>query len=362
MNAILKTLCTVVGVPTLIATLYFGLFASDIYVSEAKCAIRSAKGSADVGGLGALLASPVIATGGQDASVVMDYTQSLDMLTALQKQIDVVSHYSDDQHDFLSRLQHEHTQDELLDYFVKHVEIDRELASDVISLKVRAFDAQMAQSIAVLIIELNETLINELSNRIEGDALESARSEMDRAVHRVRSTAQDINQFQTENDSLSPAEESTALFGRISEIEGRLSESRAAMSEMLAFMREDSADVRTLGNRVNALERQLQIERGKVTSGQSGTLGSLLESYQPLVLEQQIAQQQYASALASFELARIEVQRKKQYMVTFVDPSLPDAASEPQRFIKIITVMVFSFLAYLIGGLLWSALKDHMGH
>jgi len=88
----------------------------------------------------------------------------------------------------------------------------------------------------------------------------------------------------------------------------------------------------------------------------------LIESYQPLVLEQQIAQQQYASSLASFELARIEAQRKKQYMITFVDPNLPDAASEPRRIISIVTVFLFSFLAYLIGGLLWSALKDHMGH
>jgi capsular polysaccharide transport system permease protein len=85
-------------------------------------------------------------------------------------------------------------------------------------------------------------------------------------------------------------------------------------------------------------------------------------NYQPLLLEQEIAQQGYASSLASFEAARIDAQRKKQYLITFIEPNLPDAATEPRRLIKIVTVMVYSFLAYLIFGLLWSALKDHMGH
>ena len=53
---------------------------------------------------------------------------------------------------------------------------------------------------------------------------------------------------------------------------------------------------------------------------------------------------------------------KKQDLITFASPSLPDSSTEARRLIKILTVMIYSFLAYLIFGLLWSALKDHMGH
>ena len=90
-------------------------------------------------------------------------------------------------------------------------------------------------------------------------------------------------------------------------------------------------------------------------------MGGLIEAYQPLILNQELAAQQYASALSSLELARIEAQRQKQYLVTFIQPSLPDEAIEPHRLNRIITVMVFSFLAYLLFGLMWSALKDHIG-
>lgn len=362
MKAILKTLGTVVGIPTLFAILYYGFIASDMYVSEAKVAVRSAKSGLSTNGLTALLASPVLSSGGQDSLVVMEYANSLDIVDELSSQLDFIDHYSNKEYDFLSRLKSDATRDDVLQYYKDQVNIQRDIVSDVLTIKVRAFSPEMAQKITSLIIDLNEELVNTLSNRMEKDAVESARSEVDRAVQNLRRAAQDINSFQSANDSISPADESVALFGRLSAIESRISETRATLSETMAFMREDSADVVVLKNRIMALERQLNLEKGRVTGDSTSDLGSLVESFQPLVLEQEIAQQGYAASLASFEAARIEAQRKKQYLIRFVEPSFPDAASEPRRLIKIITVLVYSFLVYLIFGLLWSALKDHMGH
>jgi len=146
-------------------------------------------------------------------------------------------------------------------------------------------------------------------------------------------------------------------------IESKLVEARATLSEKRAYMRDSSPEVISLKNRVNALSRQLRLEKGRVVGdGDSGQqMNNLIESYQPLALEQEMAQQQYASSLTSLEVARVEAQRKKQYLITFIQPNLPDEALEPKRFTEIITVLLFSFLAYLIGGLMWSALKDHIG-
>ncbi len=113
--------------------------------------------------------------------------------------------------------------------------------------------------------------------------------------------------------------------------------------------------------RYRAISRQLALEKGRLSGENELEMGGLIETYQPLILDQELARQQYASALSSLELARIEAQRKKQYLVTFIQPSLPDDAVEPHRLNRILTVMVFSFLCYLLGGLMWSALKDHIG-
>jgi capsular polysaccharide transport system permease protein len=359
-NTILRSLAVVVGIPTLVATIYFGLFASDIYVSEARFAIKSSKASSVTSGLAAML-SPMVSGGGQDSAVVAEYVHSQDMLQRIQQRMNLVQHYSHKDVDALSRLDEAASNEEMLDHFTKHVDIVRDSASDVISLKVRAYDPAVAKELADNIIQLSEELVNTMSARIEEDALQSARDEVERAKNKVHTASTHITRFQNENASLNPAAESSAILGMVTGIETKLIEARAQLSEKLAYMREDSPEVVSLKNRVNALSRQLRMEKGRVVGGDGNQMNNLIESYQPLMLDQEMAQQQYASALVSLEAARIEAQRKKQYLITFIQPTLPDQAIEPRRLMEILTVMLFSFLLYLIGGLLWSALKDHIG-
>jgi len=361
MNALLRSLAVVVGIPTLFATIYFGLFASDIYVSESRFAIRSAKAGASTSGLAAILSSPMVSGGGQDTSVVADYTHSQDMLQQVQERLNIVGHYAGDGVDTLSRLDRGSSQEEILDYFKEHVVLLRDSTSDVLTLKVRAFEPETAKQLAELIIELNEKLVNDLSSRIEEDALQTAREEVALASQKVHKASAQLTAFQNKNASLNPAAESTAILGMVSGIEAKLVEARAELGEKLAYMRENSPEVISLKNRVNALSRQLRLEKGRVVGGEGPQMNNLIESFQPLMLEQEMAQQQYASALTSLEVARIEAQRKKQYLITFIRPNLPDQALEPRRINEIITVTLFSFLLYLIGGLMWSALKDHIG-
>ena len=360
MNAMVRSLLVVVGIPTAVAAIYFGLFASDIYVSESRFAIRSAKTGASTTGLAAILSSPIVSGGGQDTSVVSDYTHSQDMLQRVREQLPITDHYGSSSVDLLSRLDDDATQEEVLKYFKEHVVLLRDSSSDVLTLKVKAYNPEMAQALSQLIIKLNEDLVNTLSSRIEKDALQTALDEVQRASDKVHEASVQITRFQNDNASLNPAAESSAILGMVTGIETKLIEARAELGEKLAFMRENSPEVVTLKNRVNALSRQLRLEKGRVVGGDGQQMNNLIESYQPLMLEQEMAQQQYASALTSLEVARVEAQRKKQYLITFIQPNLPDEALEPRRFTEIMTVLLFSFLFYLIGGLMWSALKDHI--
>jgi len=234
--------------------------------------------------------------------------------------------------------------------------------SDVVTLTTRAYDPDTAQMLAKLVIELSEKLVNTLSIRMEEDALTTANEEVARAEIKVKNASASVTAFRRSSSSLNPAAESSALLGIVSGLETRLIETQALLSEKLSFMREDSPEIVQLKNRATAIARQMSIERGRLAGGDSEfEMGGLIEAYQPLILDQELARQQYASALTSLELARVEAHRKKQYLVTFIQPSRPDDAVEPHRINRILTVMVFSFLAYVLFGLLWSALKDHIG-
>lgn len=348
--------------PTLLAVIYFGLIASDVYVSESRFAIKSAKGGGAATGLEALVSSPIVSTSGKEVMVVTDYAKSQDMMLKIQEKLDIRAHFSRESIDFMSRLPADASLEQMLDYFREHTRMMRDSQSDVITLTTRAYDPEMARKIAGLVIELSENLVNTMSTRMEEDALTTAREEVARAEGKVKAASASVTSFRRSSSSLNPAAESSALLGIVAGLETRLIEARALLSEKRAYMREGSTEIISLKNKIKAISRQMSLERERLSGGGSDMeMGGLIEAYQPLILDQELARQQYASALSSLELARIEAQRKKQYLVTFITPSLPDEAVEPHRFNRILTVMIFSFLAYVIGGLMWSALKDHIG-
>jgi len=347
--------------PTLVSAVYFGLIATDVYVSEASFAIRSAKTSAQTGGLSSLLTSSIVSSGSQDSQLVAEYVHSHDMLNELQKRIDLKSHYSDGDIDFLSRLDDDASDEDTRDFFREHVRVMRDSQGDVLTLSVRSFDPDVSESLARNIIEISESLINDISHRMESDALESANEEVELAVQKVNRASAALTEFRSLHVSMNPILEADALFGVVSALKERITGTEAELAEKRAYMRDDSPEVTTLRNRLNALKKQQAVEKGRLLGGGGTDPADLIGDFQPLQVSRELAQQQYASALGSLELARIEAQRKKMYLVTFIEPSRPDIAVEPRRIKNVITVGIFSFILYLIGGLLWSALKDHIG-
>ena len=364
MHSVLKSLAIVTGIPTLSAILYFGFYASDVYISEARFAIRSSSSGSSVGGgLASLLASPIASAGAQESMVVEDYARSANMLKSLEQELDLSLHYSSPAIDVLSRLDNEVSREELLEYMNKRIDMLRDTTSDVITLKVRAYTPDMAQMLAQSVIKLSEKLVNEMSFRMESDALATAHAEVERATMKVRATSDRIMSFRNSTQSIDPALESSAMMGRVSAIESRLLDAEASLTEKRAYMREGASEIVSLKNRVSALQKQLSIERSKLVGEDKEGLemSSLIEDYRPLILEQELAQQQHASALTSLEMARLEANRKKLYLNTFITPNLPHEPLEPNRINRILTVFLFSFMAYAIGGLMWSALRDHIG-
>lgn len=361
MKNVLRSFLLVVGLPTLLAAVYFALIASDQYVSETRFAIRASQGES-ASGLAGLLTSSVINAGSQDSQVVIDFIESADMLAMLEPELDLSGHYSNPEIDFVARLKPEPTREELLEHYLKHVQIVQDAASETIALRVKAYDPGFAQRTVEKIIEHSESLVNDISDRIEQDALENANAEVALAAEKLKLADQKISEFRSVNASISPAEESSALLGLLSQLESQLTVAKTELSEKRAYMRENTPLVKTLKNKVYALERQLEIERERVAGGDSEGMSGLISNYQPLILDQELAQRQYTSALTSLELARIEAQRKKRYLVAYVSPMLPDESTEPKRILNTLTVFVYAFLAFGIGGLMWSALKDHIGY
>src|SRR5690242_15018074 len=123
-------LLTVV-VPTALAILYYGFFASDVYVSESRFVVRSPD-KPSMTGLGVLLKSAAFSNAGDEIYAADDYIQSRDALRALNQDGSVRRAYSNRAVSIFDRFDPvglDGSFEALFDYFHKKVRVDYDAGS-----------------------------------------------------------------------------------------------------------------------------------------------------------------------------------------------------------------------------------------
>lgn len=95
-------LATVV-VPTLLAAVYYGLIASDIYISESRFMVRSPAKPIQTGVLGTLLQGSGLTRNLDDQNAVHDYILSRDALKELDSELGLHKKFQDRGIDFVNR-------------------------------------------------------------------------------------------------------------------------------------------------------------------------------------------------------------------------------------------------------------------
>jgi capsular polysaccharide transport system permease protein len=349
-----------ITLPILLAVIYFGFWATDMYISEARFSLRSPEGSSSAEWL--TLFGQASGSTGADAYVVQDYIESPKLLEALDGELSLKKHYQNPEADFLSRLEEDPTQEEFNDYFLKQLKIHYNQASGILKLQVQAFSPHFAQDVCALILKKSEALVNSLTERAVEDSLTLARSEVNRAEKRLASARQELKIFRQKHNLLDPLTEAGAVQGLVAELEGAVAKVRAELAEARSYMREDSARIISLKARIQALAGQIEAEKIRLTGKDQATVSSLSTKYEQLATEHEFAQKQYLSAMSSLETARIHAQRQSRYLVAFVQPTLPDEALWPRRGYAIGISVAAIFLVYGLGSLIIAAIREHAGN
>jgi len=346
-----------VGVPTLLAVLYYGLIASDYYQSEAKFSIQSIDRSA-AASLDTLIGSLPGIGSDKDALMVKDYILSRDVLARLDKEHAFLKHYQD-AGDWLSKLSGNSTFEDAYDYYLTRVNVDFDIQSGVSTLRVRALNAQQAAEFAGAILGYSEQLVNELSHRAELDRLDLARAEVQRGEERLTAARNAILSQQLAANEMNPAESAAAVMEIRSQLEAELAKSQAELTEIISYMRADSPKAVALKNRIESLKKQVSRENSRLINTEDTSLSNSIAGFEPLVVEKEFAEKAYESALASLEVARAEAARQHRYLATVVTPSIPDVDTHPKRMMSILTVLFAAILSFGIGSLLIAAIREH---
>lgn len=351
-------LVTVV-LPTLLATIYFGLLASDVYISQSQFVVRSPdKPSAT--GLGVLLKSVGFSNAGDEIFVAQEYVKSRDALRSLERDGTVRRAYGNDSISVFDRFNGfgwNSSFEDLFDYFRGKVKVEHDTTSSITTLSVRAYRPEDARRINRQLLDLSEALVNRLNSRGEFDVLGYAQREAGEAEQQARRASQALAAFRQQSGVVDPEKQAGVQLQLVSKLQDELIGARLQLQQ-LQTVAPDNPQIPLLQSRIEGLGRQIDIETGRA-AGSQRSLSAAAVRYQRLVLDREYADKRLTAALASLQEARNEARRKQAYVERIAEPNLPDEALEPRRFRGILATLVLGLVAYGILSMLLAGIREH---
>lgn len=347
--------------PSLLAIAYYGLIASDIYVSEARFVIKSPDGKqAQFSTLANLIQTTGLSAGQEQTNEIIDYLRSRDALKDLVDRTDVRAAFNAPQADQLSRfpgVMHDDTSEGLYKYYRKMVDAHLDHDSGNAVLTVQAFDARDAHRLNEDLLQLSEALVNRLNDRANSRGITEAQERVRMAQERVRKARLNLGQYRNASELLDPVQQGKGVL----EISNRLVSQRAALEAQLTTISRiapANPSLAALRQEIAALSAQIDAQNSRVVGSSSG-IASKLSGYESLEMEQEFAAQMLTAASASLEQARADAQRQKFYLERVVEPNTPDQAMLPARLKEILTVIGASLALYLVGWMLIVGILEH---
>src|SRR6516162_3162971 len=177
----------IVGLPTLIAGVYYFAIASDLYLSEAKFIVRSPK-QVQSSSIGALIQSTGLARAVDDTAVVEDFIMSRDAVRRLERENGLRALLSRPEGDLVTRFPGILMRSDFEALFRRYdnfVSIETDHTSGVTALRVKAYRPEDALTIAGALLDYSEQLVNELNERARKDALATSRREVEHAQEQI---------------------------------------------------------------------------------------------------------------------------------------------------------------------------------
>ena len=349
-----------VVLPTLLAGFYYGLIASDIYVSESRLVVRSPQPQAPTG-ISAVLQGAGFSHPSDDTFIVHDFILSRDALKKLNEQIHLDQAFGSKDVDVLNRFKGldwwDGSFEALHRYYQKRVSVDVDSSSSIATLKVNAFTSEDAYRINEKLVKMSEDLVNGINERARQDMIRFAAAEVEIAENKAKAAALAVSKYRNLKSIFDPGKQSPLQLQLIAKLQDELIATKMQLDQ-IRTLSGDNPQIPSIQKRVVSLQEAISQETAKVAGGGHSLSGEAAE-YDRLALEQEFASKLLMEELITLEQARNEAQRKQLYLERIVQPGKPDYAVEPRRIRCVFTTFVLGLIAWGILTMLIAGVREH---
>jgi len=347
-----------VALPTVLATVYYLLVVTPQFESVSLVTVNSSEMGASAS-LQSLMGGMPDIPALRDTLAAREYILSRDMLARLDKEHELIGHYSNPSVDWWSRFSGESFED-AYEYYQDKVIAHFDITTGVMNVTVRAFSAKKAHEIAQAILSYSEERINSLSERARRDRIDFAEGELGKAEKRLVKGREAFLEVQQARGEFSPSAAVTSAMTIRTQLETQVAAARAELQSLEAYMKKDAPKVVAARQKVKSLAAQAAGEKSRLVSKDSARgLSASAAEFEAAATEKEFAQKAYESAMVTLEVARSDAARQHSYLATIAEPSLPDESTLPKAWRGILTVFLACFLVLGVGSLVVAAIKEH---
>ncbi|EIZ77177.1 capsular polysaccharide transport system permease [Novosphingobium sp. Rr 2-17] len=348
-----------VMLPTSLAIIYYGLLASDVYISESRFVIRSPEKPAS-SGLGMILKTAGFANAGDETQAAKFFIGSRDALAAINRNEEVSRSYASPSISIFDRfnpLGSSGSFEDLHKYFGDKVSADFDSGSTITTLSVRAYNPNDAQRFNRELLEQSEGLVNRLNQRGRKDLIEYAETEVREAQQQAGEAAARLAQYRNSTGVVDPQQQATVQLQMISKLQDQLIATRNQLAQLQASV-PDNPQIPSLRTQIASLSAEIARGQGQV-AGDRSSLSAKAARYERLVLDNDMASKRLGAAMTALQEARSEALHQQAYVERIAQPNLPDKALEPRRMRGIFAALALGLIAWGVLSMLLAGVREH---
>lgn len=347
-RTVLKTLGALYFFGLLMAIAYVWLLTQDRYVSKAAFKISRQEAGSGLDTSVVQLALPGIAdSGSMDSQVTIGYINSADLLLDLEKQFNLIEHFSSPSQDFLFRMDPNSGLEDRLKFYRKHITADFNHDTGLTEINVDTFKPALSQEIAAAVLKRAEGFVNLINQDVADQQLEFIRGEVDRTSERVNEIHRELIELQNKHRFISPSEVINASLAAVQEMQ---MERFRAEAELASLLRDspESPRIDNLESRLRSLNELIDKETAKLSGPERDRLNQILMEFKEIELKLETATRLRTGAEMLMEKNRIDAVARSRFFSVIQTPYLPEDVALPLRTYTTITMIFLGVLCFFI--------------
>lgn len=349
-----------VVLPFAVFASYLWGVARDQYVSSLSFSVRTenAQSALDLlGGVSSMIGSSPT----NDVDILEQFVESQDLVGYMEERYNVSQAFSIGwPEDFMFAYDPEGTLEDLHKYWNRNVRISTD--SGLITLSVRSYDPELSREISLAVYEAGETLVNQLSQEARDDATRHTREDLHRAEERLKTAREEMTQFRLATRIVDPMATLQAEIGILSSLQAQMAETLVQRELRLLTARETDPRLIELNKKIEALQRQIDLEQGKFANTDASSAGkdyaTLFSQYERLAAERKFAEESYRAAMVAHDVALMEAKKNSRYLAMHVKPTVAQKSLYPDRPVQLAVTGLFLLIIWAVGLLIYYSIRD----